>query len=167
MHEKKEENVELDVLEEMGYERSDVPVEALRKPTAIFFGGSILCFLIAWGFVAVVDRSMVVTPTDAEIERKVSPPEGTPILQSNITAKKDMVQLRAIEREKATKLEINPENPNVATIPIDDAMRIVTERGLPSRPSAPASSSPTQTQVQAPTAAPAAAQTTLTQGEMP
>jgi hypothetical protein len=64
------------------------------------------------------------------------PPE--PRLQTN--PRQDLRDLRTAEREQLTGYQWVDKNAGVVRIPIDEAMRLTIERGLPSRESTPAPS---------------------------
>jgi len=125
---------DLDVLEELGYEPTD---EAANSKL-----GMHATILFVFFFVSVGASYLVLTVLDRvegfrftqKQERRITPPEGTPILQSNTTAQSDMIDLRKQEHEKLNKYGTNEDG--TYTVPIDKAMEIVVERGLPTRPDA-------------------------------
>lgn len=137
MHDHDEQPVDRELLEKLGYEHADVPVDRRINMAAVlffaFFGASIV---ISWAFIGLVDRTQISRPADSKFVRKVSPPANAPILQSDATAKKDIETLRAEEDKKLHMMEVTDKEKGVARIPIEKAMEIVAERGLPTRPNA-------------------------------
>ncbi len=120
----------------MGYEPTDVQVRSAPKHFIYFFGFAFACTLAAWAFMSVVDRTSTTLKTQTDMQRRVMPPVGTPLLQSNVTARLDMQQLRQVEYEKSHTTAIVDQAKGVAMIPVKDAMEIVIQRGLPTRPNA-------------------------------
>ena len=103
MHSPEEER-DMNLLEEMGYEPTDVPAADAPKHFIAFFGFAFICAVTAWVFMSVVDRTSTTEKTEADIARRVMPPTGTPLLQSNSSAKMDMQELRKIEYVKSHTL---------------------------------------------------------------
>lgn len=121
-----------ELLEEMGYEPTDEPASSpVGKYTAAFFIFLGVMIGISFGFLQVADR-VDGFKFGQKRERAIMPPDGTPLLQSNVTAWGDMKKLRA---EEKTKMHGYAENPEDGTyrIPIEKAMEIVVDRGLPTR----------------------------------
>ncbi len=125
MHTEKRE----DPLVELGYEIRDVNTNGLLKGTIGFF-----LFTIASGVIGFVIFRLLFTAgfsTAAEPTRLI-PQAPNPIVQSNITAKTDIMDLRQQEDAKlngpigwvdASKTKLH--------IPIERAMDIIAERGVP------------------------------------
>ncbi|MFM9872849.1 MAG: hypothetical protein ACKVQS_05215 [Fimbriimonadaceae bacterium] len=125
----------LDVLEEMGYETTDEAASSpVGKYTIWLFGFIIFAIVFSAAFFTVADR---VDGFKFKQERKARqmPPEGTPLLQGNIAAHEDMYALRKEEHAKLNSYAKNKED-GTYKVPIDKAMHIVVERGLPTRPNA-------------------------------
>lgn len=123
-----------DLLEDLGYETADVNYTA-KGLSALSFGfiafiiGS---FVIAWLFWTAADRvKFFQSPRSEPTARRPLPPEA-PLLQSNITAVEDMVDLRKEERAKMDEMKWADDHKS-AVIPVEDAMEIVLARGLPTR----------------------------------
>lgn len=126
-------NENLDVLENLGYEQSDIDAspKVLTTHSAIFLGFIIFSFGMAWITLSVLDRADSFKFGRANTEVQRTPPDEAPLLQSNITAKKDMVDLRHKEEEKLNSYEEVEDHPGTYKIPVKKAMEIVAERGLP------------------------------------
>ncbi|MES1227962.1 MAG: hypothetical protein ABUL72_04775, partial [Armatimonadota bacterium] len=91
---------------------------------------------VAWGVIGLVDRTQVTAPHDAALKRSLMPPVSAPLLQSDITAKEDIETLREEEEKKMNHTGWIEKEPGYAQIPVETAMKIVEERGLPTRPNA-------------------------------
>ncbi|MCB0826480.1 MAG: hypothetical protein KDC26_09840 [Armatimonadetes bacterium] len=129
---------DFDVLEELGYEPVDI--NASGKNVFANFAAVFVFFLamaaVSWYFLVAVDRSDSLTiKTPPQQERPRVPEAPAPLLQSNITAQKDMVMLRREENEKLNALEVT-EDKKAVKIPVDQAMDILAEKGLPTRANA-------------------------------
>lgn len=133
-----EKPVDMDLLEEMGYEPTDVNLE--RKPvtwvTIGFVGFIGFSIFVSWLFWTAADRVEFFKSPDNRVERRRMPARDIPLVQSNVTAKKDMHDLRALEKEKLNATGWVEGEEGVAKIPVADAMRILAERGVPTRENA-------------------------------
>jgi len=125
---------DMDLLEELGYEPTD---EAANSKLGLHATAFFVFFFVMVGasylVLTVLDRVEGYRFTQRQ-ERRLMPPEGTPLLQSNTTAHSDMQDLRKQEHEKLNKYSKNEDG--TFTIPVEKAMEIVGERGLPTRPDA-------------------------------
>ncbi|MDI9636875.1 hypothetical protein QPK87_38625 [Kamptonema cortianum] len=132
-HDHREER-DYDLLEELGYEPTDTAAESpVGAYTLYFFGFLIVMMAASWAFLTVADRVSGYKFTQANQERAVMPPPGTPLIQSDATAERDMHEVRKQEEEKLSTVKWNDDSRTSATIPIEDAKRIVARRGLPTR----------------------------------
>lgn len=129
------EKLDYDLLEDMGYETSDVDLSA---KTVSWVSGGLVAFIvaslfIAWWFFVGIGRvtGFGVDPKETEVVRRELPPE-VPLLQSNATVQEDMVALRREENAKLNAAEWN-EGGRTAKIPVANAIEIVANRGLPTR----------------------------------
>jgi hypothetical protein len=119
-----------------GYEKSD-----LRPKPIVVFGViltlvTILAFVAAYGmiwFLGWWDRPRLETPASPLATRTVP---SEPRLQ--VEAPKDLQSLQANEQEVLTTYAWVSKEAGIARIPIERAMQLVLERGLPISPPAPA-----------------------------
>jgi hypothetical protein len=124
------------VLEEMGFDRRDINVKSIRDWTIYITVGSIACVLISipiynyltvkgpfWDSVRGVNRQY---QTKSNI-RITSP---NPILQDNITAKLDTVELRKAEEKQLKSAGWVDKSKGVVHIPVEMAMDHIAERGV-------------------------------------
>lgn len=130
---------DLDLLADMGYERSDfnLTAPALSKLSIGFLVFIGACFVAAWLVWDVLDRTdyFKASPKPVNAARRQLPKE-VPLLQSNATAKKDMEDLRALEETKLNASEWTNESRTVAKIPVESAIELVAKRGMPTRANA-------------------------------
>ena len=129
---------DVNLLEQMGYEGRDLNVDKGGLTTAFLMFVVLTVITIGcWAFIGVVDRTKAFSLNPTKVEaRKVTPPKDYPVVQSGLTAKTDMIDLRKQEEAKETKLGWVDQAKGIAQIPVEDAVRIVAERGLPTRPGA-------------------------------
>jgi hypothetical protein len=135
MHEHNEPDLDNDLLQQFAYESRDVEVDKRWGGFAVgFFAFFTVSVAIAWGFIALVDRTQAVPPelTSAEAH-PMMPPTGVPLIQSDATASKDIQTLRQAEDRALTRPNWTDDKNFPAHIPIDDAERIILQRGLPTR----------------------------------
>ncbi len=130
---------DVDVLEEMGYETTDINLNrgTVGWLSFWFIAFIAFCFLVAWLYFTLYGRVTGFFGPDQkpqEVVRRQLPP-AVPLLQSNRTAAKDMHELREEELVKLNALEWN-EDRKTAKIPVTDAIEILAERGLPTRANA-------------------------------
>lgn len=119
-----------------GYEKSD-----LRPRPIVVFGAvlavvMVLAFVAAYGMIQFLrwwERPRLETPA-SPLATRVVPPQ--PRLQ--VEAPKDLKALQAAEQEVLTTYAWVSKEAGIARIPIDRAMQLVLERGLPVSKPAPA-----------------------------
>lgn len=127
---------DVDVLEEMGYETTDINLNR-KSVTALsfwFIAFIAFSFGVAWLYFTVYGRVTGFFGPDQkpqEVVRRELPPE-VPLLQSNRTAAKDMHDLAADEKTRMSEAGWN-EGEVTARIPVSAAIDIVASRGLPTR----------------------------------
>ena len=129
---------DVNLLEQMGYEGRDINVGKKGLWSAfLMFVGLAVVTVGCWAFIGVVDRTKTFSlPPQKFDSRQVTPPKDYPVVQSGVTAKADMVELRKQEEAKSTKVGWVDETKGVAQIPVEDAIKIVATRGLPTKPGA-------------------------------
>jgi hypothetical protein len=143
MHEHHEDDPEvLSEIEKLGYDPRDVPVEETPKHAIGLFVAWGVMMLLAAGVMWVIDwtAGSASLGKPAQAERRVTPEDPYPLLQSNLTAKTDIHDLRDKERAKTERAGWVDEGKGIARIPIDVAMEKVLQEGQPRASSgAPAS----------------------------
>lgn len=120
--------IDPNALAELGYEPRDVEPKKLLWPAAIVFGGTIAAGIIGAGLI----KWWHIVPEVYVEQRpfvKVQPPAGTPILQNNSNAPGDIADLRRHEAE--VLLNRGDNGDGSYRIPLDDAIKLTVQRGLP------------------------------------
>lgn len=100
----------------------------------------VISFFVLHFTIRLATSSDIAPPPSREALRKDYPPEprlqGVPGHQSD--PQKDLRQKLQADNAANQKLQWIDKNAGVAQIPIDDAMRIIEEKGLPGAPAPPA-----------------------------
>jgi hypothetical protein len=142
-----------DPLIDMGYEIRDVDYPKLRKAVFYYFGFAIFCGLC--GLVVYLNRFVIfgiAAPKEGATMNRTLPKDPFPVLQTNISSKTDIADMRAEETKRLNATEYADDTHTVVHIPVDKAMQILVDRGLPKTASAPASPSATGQPAPAPAA---------------
>ncbi|MGV3618084.1 MAG: hypothetical protein ACO1SV_22385 [Fimbriimonas sp.] len=120
-----------DPLVELGYEIRDVNYKSLTKAVVIFFVfaiGSFTAGLIIYNVMNPLKNRQTQMST-SRLKRNLPQPPN-PLLQGNVTSKTDMMRLREVE-----DLRLHGTGPIEGTdrvhIPVERAMELLVERGLP------------------------------------
>jgi hypothetical protein len=112
-----------------GYETSDINVGALNKYLAGLFGLLLFSILFSWGvfiFLENYEKSQNPEPTYAQAGQPLPP---APRLQ--VTNASDLQAFRAKEQSIVSSYGWVDKNAGVVRLPVDRAVEIVAERGLP------------------------------------
>lgn len=138
----------------LGYETEDVNMHSLGKWARGFFGMTILMFAVAYGIFYVFHRDSI---KEAQEPRspfaRVIPSPPNPLLQTNKTAKTDMMDLRREEQVKLTTPDWIDKPKGIVRIPVQTAMDEYIQSGGQGGPianPAPAAPAPTATPTEAP-----------------
>lgn len=131
-----EKQTDLSLLEEMGYEPQDVDVKHMPVHAIALFVSILVVLGLSYLIMLVINPDSV-GRRDAEQFRSM-PEEPNPLLQTNVTAQLDMVQLREREHEVMHGYGWSDLEGGKAHVPVDRAMEMVLEEGLPTRGSEPA-----------------------------
>ena len=115
------------------HEASDVNVRAILAFVVVLFATAVVVHVAIWGLFVFFERNLERT-TPMEYPLSVSqgsrvPPE--PRLQT--TPREDLRELRVEEDQRLQSYGWVDRNGGVVHIPIDEAMRLTIERGLPAR----------------------------------
>lgn len=119
---------------EVHHETSDVNIRAILVFAAGLIAAAVVIHLLVWGLFRYFEarearQPQVSYPLAVQQERRL-PPE--PRLQTN--PREDLRELRDAEDQVLTTYGWVDRNGGVVRIPIDEAMRLVIQRGLPARP---------------------------------
>lgn len=126
--------VDPNLLEEMGYEHSDVNIKTTSWSIVWFFIASTLIMfvgLLVLAFFAPKMNPLKSPPAMPERVRK--PADEMPLVQSNATAMLDMKDYMSKQGSKVDGYQWTDRKNGFASVPIEDAMRAVEEEGLPTR----------------------------------
>jgi hypothetical protein len=111
-----------DPLTDLGYETRDINIAGLRTTAILFFGFSIMCFVVVgiWLLLAKPQMGSELAPNKPMPEIK---------LQSNISVRADIASFRQAETQRLSSTGQNPDGSY--HIPVDEALDLVAQRGLP------------------------------------
>ncbi|MDX2064621.1 MAG: hypothetical protein SFX74_02645 [Fimbriimonadaceae bacterium] len=136
-----------DPLVEMGYEVRDVNLKVLNQSVIGFFIFTFAMIFISWGVLFGFRIGPFQTPamnldyankqSGYNAVRKV-PQAPNPVLQTNVSAKTDMMDMRQAEASRLEGTGYLDASKERVHIPIDRAIELLAERGLPSTADAPA-----------------------------
>ncbi|HWA83004.1 MAG TPA: hypothetical protein VG820_06210 [Fimbriimonadaceae bacterium] len=124
----------------LGYETEDIQFKSLGKSIFWFFGFVVFCgvagvvifFLFLGGSPAGAWKAMTSPPDNTTPVAKRLPPEPNPLLQTNVTARTDIRDLRRAENEilhgKAAWVD---QSKGLARIPIDQAIDLYLSKVAP------------------------------------
>jgi len=128
-----EEPIDMNLLEEMGYEQRDINPGQLTKYLGLFFTISVLVMFVGLGFMVVFAKDMTRVPTERYVERVRKPESPAPLIQSNATMLMDMREFVKAQRESETTYAWTDRKTNHVRIPIEEALQQVLAKGLPAR----------------------------------
>ena len=130
------------------HEESDVDIAAILKFGAGLFVLAVAIHLVIWGVLVFLDQRQAVTTMEFPMAAGETRTPPGPRLQ--VAPRQEMRQLRAADEETLSSYRWVDRDLGVVRIPIDVAIRLTLERGLPARgdaapaevePSAPAAPS--------------------------
>lgn len=130
----KPEPVDINLLEEMGYERTDVNVGTLSKSAIVFFIASTLIMLAGLGSMWIMAPQLTFGPPKEKLQERVNKPgPEQPLIQSNATTLMDMREFMAQQKTAISGYHWTDRKKGFVSIPIDEAMKKVAAEGLPTR----------------------------------
>jgi hypothetical protein len=118
--------IDPEVLRDMGYEKRDINVKSLSRSTFWIFLFCVACFAVSVPIYLSIQARNIAEPQKSK-NRIQSP---NPLLQTNITTKLDMVQLRAREEKALNSTEWVDQSKGAVRIPISRAIDLIAERGV-------------------------------------
>ncbi len=129
MHTERE-PVDMDVLSEMGYEKRDIDLRAIRRWILSFFAIGFAFFLMGYGFFLWLAPKQVAQARSGvpPVTRRV-PPAPNPLLQNNIETKFDIQKMRQDEVGLLTTYGYADEARRVVRLPIERAKELLLQRG--------------------------------------
>jgi hypothetical protein len=123
-----------DLLQELGYETQDIQYKKFAVYGAYYFGFFFMCILLGFVFVYFMSPTKLQGGRMADFVPKTTAPTSTPFLQSNITSRTDIMSLRRNETEILTTSGPVDQAKGIYRIPIENAIDIIAQRGLPKTP---------------------------------
>ena len=124
-----QEELDWDELKRLGYEPQDLDVGMAVKGTVAFYGFVVLALAMAGVIFFWINRdAFLYQPTPAREFYSRIPQAPYPVLQTNITTKTDIMELRQHERQVLTSYgQVDADH---LRIPIDRAIDLVLQQGL-------------------------------------
>jgi hypothetical protein len=118
-----------DLLENLGYEKSDVEPKPVSAGVIAFFAFTVVSFFTAYIFVLFIAPDIREVPDESELERQRLPEDPYPLLQSNVTASKDMSDMRIRELAAKQSYRWVDEDAGIVAVPEDVAIDLALEGG--------------------------------------
>ena len=122
------EPVKRDPLVDMGYETEDINLKGIGKASFAFFFFAAASIAITYPIMRAFQRDFFDRGTDTVPIVRQIPPEGTPLLQTNITVRTDTVELRKAEKDLLTTAGWVDKDKGITRIPVNKAMQLFLER---------------------------------------
>ncbi len=129
-----DENQQDDPLVDMGYEPQDLGFGAIKKFVFALFAFTAVSFALVFGLFKILKLDLQAADrarAEALPFQKKIPEAPNPLLQSNVTAKKAIADLRADERKGLGSYAWVDKEKGIVRIPIDRAISLIGERGIP------------------------------------
>jgi hypothetical protein len=111
-----------DLLQELGYETQDIAYKRFSVYAAYFFGFFIVCGILGFVFMYFMSPTKLRGGRMADYVPKTTMPVAAPLLQSDITARTDIMSLRRKETEALTTSAVIDQQHGVYRIPVDNAI---------------------------------------------
>lgn len=118
-----------DPLVELGYEQRDLHTKNIFKVSMFFFGFAFFSYIAGWAILH-YGYDYFKDPTGVnDLKSAKIPAAPNPILQTNVTAKTDMSDLRKHEKEVLTTAGESEFVKGAQRLPIEQAIKLSAERG--------------------------------------
>lgn len=125
-------NLQDNPLVEMGYEPKDLGMGAIKRFAFAFFAFTIVSFAAVFAFfkIAKVDLNAADRARAEALPFQNRIPEApNPLLQSNVTAKKDIADMRKAEKDGLEHYAWVDREKGIVRIPIERAIALTAQRG--------------------------------------
>ncbi len=134
MHEVDNDKINAETRPEMGYETRDINTKTIWQSIFWFNVFLTVCVIISYGvWIYLVPKARQKPEQGALMaERQLKPKDPYPLLQSNVTTRTDIRDLRIEEDKRMRNLELVDPAKGIVKIPVADAMKLFVERGMPS-----------------------------------
>lgn len=130
-HDHRTEGKPEDLLQELGYEPQDIQYKKFSSYAAYFLAFFIFCIIAGFVIMFFMVSTRLQGGRMASYEPRTQMPVGTPLLQSNVTARTDIMSLRQRETALLDGSGVIDQSKGVYRIPIASAIDILSQRGLP------------------------------------
>jgi hypothetical protein len=115
-------NEHKDLLENLGYETHDVDYKGFTTYGMYFLGFFVACIILGFGFMWLMVPTKLSGGKMGDYVPKTTPPLATPLLQSNITARTDIMSLRRNETAVLDSSAVVDKAHGVYRVPVDQAI---------------------------------------------
>jgi hypothetical protein len=119
-----------DPLVEMGYEIRDIDLPKLKRSVVIFFGFAAFSAVLGAFFLNIIDPHYFKGESGYQNPPKRLPQDPYPRLQTNATAKTDLMVMRQKDESHLAGTGYANAEHTKAYIPIDRAIDLIAERGI-------------------------------------
>lgn len=134
MHDHDETPIDANLLEEMGYERRDINIGTINKSITSFMIAATVIMFVGLACMWIAAPKMVSFKQDERTApRKRVPADPNPLIQSNVTAHQDYLELVREQRTALTTYGWTDRKKGFVHQPVDQAMKDVLASGLPVR----------------------------------
>ncbi len=125
-----------DYLSRLGYETRDMQLAVVWKWIAALIIGSMLTAIATYYgvYVLFVKQEVKQSSTEPLVNARKLPPEGYPRVQAR--PKEEITEFRKEEDERVTEYAWKDKQKGIVRIPVDRAMNLILQKGLPVRNSA-------------------------------
>jgi len=113
------------------HESEDIKLRPVLRAVILFFVFTVISGLITAGLFQWLVPGGFASSTTQDAARRRLPPAPLPRLQTNVTVKKAIADMRAEEDKSLSTAEWVDKSKGIVQIPLDRAMELTAERGLP------------------------------------
>lgn len=125
-----------DYLRELGYETRDIDLRTIIIWLAgLFIGGGVIAFITLGVYWLFVEQEVKPGAGTQLVNVRKLPPEGYPRIQAH--PKEEIGDFRHEEDERVYNYAWKDKQKGIVRIPVDKAIDLVLQKGLPARTSAP------------------------------
>ena len=117
-----------DPLVELGYEPDQPPLKRITSATFWFMVAVTVTFPVTWAILYLMSPESVRAKDPSSAFGRVAPPAPNPLLQTNVTTKTDIMQVRQTETTELSRVGITDKSKGWYRVDIDTALRRVPAR---------------------------------------
>jgi hypothetical protein len=127
-------NHQSDPLVDLGYEQRDIDPKRIFKVSMYFFAFAFVSYALGWVILWGFGYWQPAEGVNDLVSNKI-PKSPNPILQTNVTAKTDLINMRRAEKETLTTSGESKFIKGASRISIEQAIKLSSERGAKLNPS--------------------------------